>query len=62
VDLLRPRRRRARGRRHLVRAIERQLAGPVETMLVEDAGHAPFRDQPAIVHARIAEFVLRHAG
>jgi len=44
-----------------VRAIERQLAGPVETMLVAGAGHAPFRDQPAAVHARIAEFVLRTA-
>lgn len=45
-----------------VEAIERQLGGPHETLLVEGAGHAPFRDQPALVHARIADFVLRHAG
>ena len=44
-----------------VEAIERQLGGPHETLIVEGAGHAPFRDQPALVHARIAEFVLRHA-
>jgi pimeloyl-ACP methyl ester carboxylesterase len=42
-----------------VRAIERQLAGPVETLVVEGAGHAPFRDQPAAVHARIADFIRR---
>jgi pimeloyl-ACP methyl ester carboxylesterase len=40
-----------------VDAIERQLAGPVETLLVEGAGHSPFRDQPALVHARIADFI-----
>ncbi|MBV8761798.1 MAG: alpha/beta hydrolase [Deltaproteobacteria bacterium] len=44
-----------------VEAIERQLGGPHETLIVEGAGHAPFRDQPALVHARIADFVLRHA-
>ena len=44
-----------------VEAIERQLGGPVETMLVAGAGHSPFRDQPALVHARIAEFVRRVA-
>jgi pimeloyl-ACP methyl ester carboxylesterase len=44
-----------------VRAIERQLAGPVETLLVEGAGHAPFRDAPDAVHARVADFVTRHA-
>jgi pimeloyl-ACP methyl ester carboxylesterase len=46
-----------------VDAIERQLAGPVETLLVEGAGHSPFRDQPALVHARIADFIrtgVRH--
>lgn len=42
-----------------VHAIERQVAGPVETMLVEGAGHAPFRDAPDRVHARIAQFVAR---
>lgn len=44
-----------------VEAIERQLAGPVETLLVEGAGHAPFRDDPALVHARIAAFIAHHA-
>lgn len=44
-----------------VEAIERQLAGPVETMLVAGAGHSPFRDQPALVHAGIAAFVRRAA-
>ena len=45
-----------------VEAIQRQLAGPVETFLVDGASHSPFRDQPEAVHARIAEFVLRLAG
>jgi len=40
-----------------VRAIERQLAGPVETMLVEGAGHAPFRDAQDLVATRIAQFL-----
>jgi len=40
-----------------VRAIERQLAGPVETMLVEGAGHAPFRDAQDLVVTRIAQFL-----
>jgi pimeloyl-ACP methyl ester carboxylesterase len=43
-----------------VDAIARQLAGPVETMLVEGAGHSPFRDSPAQVHARIADFARSH--
>ena len=42
-----------------VEAIQRQLAGPTETFLVEGAGHSPFRDQPAVVHAGIAEFIAR---
>jgi pimeloyl-ACP methyl ester carboxylesterase len=45
-----------------VRAIERQLAGPIETLLVDGAGHAPFRDQPALVHQAISEFVARTPG
>jgi pimeloyl-ACP methyl ester carboxylesterase len=46
-----------------VDAIVRGLAGPpVEVELVPDAGHAPFRDAPARVHARIAEFVRAHAS
>jgi pimeloyl-ACP methyl ester carboxylesterase len=40
-----------------VRAIERQVAGPAETVLVEGAGHAPFRDAPDAVTARIARFL-----
>jgi pimeloyl-ACP methyl ester carboxylesterase len=43
-----------------VEAIERQLGGPVETLLVDGAGHAPYRDQPALVNARIADFVGSH--
>jgi len=42
-----------------VDAIERQLGGPHETLIVDGAGHAPFRDQPALVHARISDFVRR---
>ena len=44
-----------------VEAIERQLGGPHETLIVEGAGHAPFRDQPALVHERISDFVRRRA-
>ena len=39
-----------------VDAIARQAGGPVETLLVDDAGHAPFRDAPDLVNARIAAF------
>jgi pimeloyl-ACP methyl ester carboxylesterase len=49
------------GTRAQVDAIARQLAGPVEIELVPRAGHAPFRDAPQRVHARIAEFVVRTA-
>jgi pimeloyl-ACP methyl ester carboxylesterase len=44
-----------------VDAIARQTGGPVETMLVDGAGHAPFRDAPDAVHARIAAFLRAHA-
>ena len=47
------------GTRAQVDAIARQLAGPVETAMIEGAGHAPFRDAPATVHARIADYVTR---
>jgi len=40
-----------------VDAIARQLGGPVEIERVPGAGHAPFRDAPERVHARIAAFV-----
>lgn len=42
-----------------VDAITRGVRGPTEVMLVEGAGHAPFRDAPAAVHARIAELARR---
>jgi pimeloyl-ACP methyl ester carboxylesterase len=38
-------------------AIAAGVAGPVELALIPGAGHAPFRDAPAIVEARIAAFV-----
>ncbi len=40
-----------------VAAIRAGLVGPVEVVVIERAGHAPFRDAPAQVHARIAAFV-----
>ena len=42
-----------------VEAIERQLGGPHETLIVDGAGHAPFRDQPALVREAISDFVRR---
>jgi pimeloyl-ACP methyl ester carboxylesterase len=48
------------GTRAQVDAIARQLAGPVEVAWIAGAGHAPFRDAPAEVHARIAAFVRQH--
>lgn len=42
-----------------VDAIARQSGGPVEVAWIPDAGHAPFRDAPALTHARIVEFVRR---
>ena len=44
-----------------VDAIARQVAGPCERFVVPGAGHAPFRDEPALVHARIAEFIRGQA-
>lgn len=43
-----------------VTAIVRGVAGPAEVELIEGAGHAPFRDAPERVHARIVEFVRAH--
>src|SRR5262249_6929717 len=40
-------------------AIRRRLGAPVDVELVDGAGHAPFRDAPERVTARIAAFVLR---
>lgn len=42
-----------------VHAIERGVSGPCETLFVDGAGHAPFRDAPALVHEAIARFVSR---
>jgi pimeloyl-ACP methyl ester carboxylesterase len=40
-----------------VDAITAGAGGPVEVAWIPGAGHAPFRDAPELVHARIAEFV-----
>jgi pimeloyl-ACP methyl ester carboxylesterase len=40
-----------------VEAIERGVSGPVETLLVPAAGHAPHRDQAEIVLAAMSSFV-----
>ncbi|HEY4180073.1 MAG TPA: alpha/beta hydrolase [Kofleriaceae bacterium] len=40
-----------------IRKIERGAGGPVETEIVPRAGHAPYRDAPDLVHARIAAFI-----
>jgi pimeloyl-ACP methyl ester carboxylesterase len=47
-----------------VEAIERQVRGPVETLLVPGARHAPHRDQPEVVLRKMATFVktLRERG
>ena len=45
-----------------VEAIRRGSGGPVEVELVDGAGHAPFRDAPERVHARIAAFVRAQLG
>jgi pimeloyl-ACP methyl ester carboxylesterase len=40
-------------------AIERQIAGPVERIVLADCGHSPHRDQPQATLAAITEFVSR---
>lgn len=40
-------------------AIERQVRGPVERLVLADCGHAPHRDQPEATLAAIADFVSR---
>jgi pimeloyl-ACP methyl ester carboxylesterase len=40
-----------------IEAIERQVLGPVETLRVPDARHAPHRDQPEIVLERMSAFI-----
>jgi pimeloyl-ACP methyl ester carboxylesterase len=39
-----------------IEAIERQVQGPVETLRVPGAGHAPHRDQPEMVLERMSAF------
>lgn len=43
-----------------VRAIERGVAGPTETWLIPDCGHAPHREHPEAVLAKMADFLARH--
>jgi pimeloyl-ACP methyl ester carboxylesterase len=45
-----------------VEAIERQVRGPVETLLVPGARHAAHRDQPELVLGKMADFVKRVRG
>ena len=40
-----------------VQAVRRQLAGPVETLILPECGHSPHRDQPAAVLDAAARFV-----
>jgi pimeloyl-ACP methyl ester carboxylesterase len=40
-----------------IESIERQVQGPVETLRVPDAGHAPHRDQPEMVLEKMRAFV-----
>jgi pimeloyl-ACP methyl ester carboxylesterase len=47
------------GTRAQVETIAREAGGPVEIAMIERAGHAPFRDAPALVHEYIARFVAR---
>lgn len=42
-----------------VEAIERQSGGPVESMLIENCGHSPHRDQPEVALAAMAEWLKR---
>jgi len=45
-----------------VEAIQRQCAGPVETLVLEDCRHSPQRDQPDAVLEAITKFVNRIDG
>jgi pimeloyl-ACP methyl ester carboxylesterase len=42
-----------------IESIERQVKGPVETLRIPGAGHAPHRDQPEMVVERMSAFVTR---
>ena len=37
--------------------IKRRVSAPCELLKLENCGHAPFRDQPEIVPAKVAAFV-----
>lgn len=45
-----------------VEAIQRQAAGPVEILALDDCRHSPQRDQPEAVLAAITKFVRRLTG
>jgi len=45
-----------------VEAITRQLAGPVETLILSNCGHTPHRDQRERVLVEIARFVRERLG
>jgi len=40
-----------------VKAIENGIAGPIDTLILEDCGHDPHRDQTDLVLARTKEFI-----
>jgi pimeloyl-ACP methyl ester carboxylesterase len=40
-----------------VKAIEQGIGGPIETMILENCGHDPHRDQTELVLARTKEFI-----
>ncbi len=42
-----------------VEAVRRGVAGPCETLLLTECGHAPHRDQPARTLAAMADFIAR---
>lgn len=44
--------------REQIEAIERQVRGRVETLLVPDFGRAPHRDQPEMVLEMMRAFVM----
>jgi len=43
-----------------VEAIERQVAGPVEVMMLPDCRHSVFRDQPGAALDAVARFAAQH--
>jgi pimeloyl-ACP methyl ester carboxylesterase len=49
------------GTQRQVEAIERQVAGKAESVMLPQCGHAPHRDQAEVVVGLISEFVIRVA-